>query len=233
MNARFLAIAQDPAIIHGVHHHCDEWCDQCAVTHRCLCFRCTAAFRKQHGRVETDATFASLEEAIDFTRELAAIDGSPTDLLDGILASQPGQSGLETSDPLAAVAWDYAVNAAFLFTRESMTLVTEGAPAGEPGAEEIVLWHHVRIYMKLVRALVDRERSTGSDALAGDADGCAKLVLVSIARSRAALKSLESADHSAAIDRLIAALDELQRGVDERFPLARRYVRAGIDCPVA
>ena len=27
MNPRFLAIAQDPSIIHGVHHYCDVWCD--------------------------------------------------------------------------------------------------------------------------------------------------------------------------------------------------------------
>jgi hypothetical protein len=41
----FLAIAKDPTIIPGVHHHCDEWCDYCLVTNRCLAFRCTV----EHG----------------------------------------------------------------------------------------------------------------------------------------------------------------------------------------
>ena len=41
----FLAIAKDPTIIPGVHHHCDEWCDYCLVTNRCLAFKCTDEHR--------------------------------------------------------------------------------------------------------------------------------------------------------------------------------------------
>ena len=37
-HSAFLAIAKDPTIIPGVHHHCDEWCDCCLVTNRCLEF---------------------------------------------------------------------------------------------------------------------------------------------------------------------------------------------------
>ena len=32
--------------------------------------------------------------------------------------------------------------------------------------------------------------------------------------------------------RFIAALEDLERGVEQRFPAARAYVRAGLDCPV-
>jgi hypothetical protein len=173
-----------------------------------------------------------MEEAIAFTRELSALDGSSTAELDAILASPHGQSGLQTADPLASVAWDYAVNAAFLFTAQAMTLITEGR-LPEPPPEEIVLWHHLRIYMKVVRALVSRERSGGDDRLADDADGCAKLVLVSVERSRTALASLRAAEHTAEIDRLISALDDLEVGLEQRFPRARAYVRFGLDCPVA
>jgi hypothetical protein len=222
MNARFLAIARDPSIIHGVHHYCDEWCDYCPVTRRCLGFRCTEAFRKQHRRREGDSTFASMNEAIAFTRELAVIDGSSTEELDALIAPG-GRSRFETSDPLASIAWEYAVAAAFLFTAQAATILGNGARSSGPTPEETVLWHHLRIYMKLVRALISRS--------ADDADGCAKLVLVSVERSRAALASLRSTRHE--IQPLIAALDDLEKGLEQRFPNARRYLRIGLDCPVS
>src|SRR6185369_10053698 len=61
LRARFMAIAADPRIIPGVHHHCDEWCDHCHVTDRCLEFRCTNEFRKVKGRKEGDQTFVSID----------------------------------------------------------------------------------------------------------------------------------------------------------------------------
>src|SRR6516165_7145320 len=85
MNRRFLAIAQDPSIIHGLHHFCDEWCDYCPITSRCLGFLCTAAFRKERGRRKGDPTFTSTREAAEFTRELCLIDGSSTEELDTLL----------------------------------------------------------------------------------------------------------------------------------------------------
>ena len=164
-----------------------------------------------------------MEEAIAFTRELAALDGSSTEELDALLAKPGGGSGLETTDPLASVAWDYAVGAAFLFTARSMPHPGKGRRAATPAPEEEVLWHHLRIYMKLVRALVSRS--------VDDANGCAKLVLVSAQKSRTALMAMRAAGRDA-VDPLIAALEDLERGVEKRFPAARAYVRVGLDCPV-
>ncbi|MCU1381694.1 MAG: hypothetical protein JWL71_391 [Acidobacteria bacterium] len=233
MNARFLAIARDPSIIPGVHHYCDEWCHYCPVTRRCLGFRCTDEFRRQRGRRGGDATFASIEEAIAFTRELAALDGSPTEDLDAILANLPRRSGRETADPLAALAWDYAVTAAFLFTAETMAIIGEGPRASGPVPVETVLWYHLRIYMKLVRALISLARVHEGAHRVEDANGCAKLTLVSIARSRTALAALRTAVNARAIDPLIATLTALEQGIDERLPGARRFLRVGLDCPAA
>ena len=164
-----------------------------------------------------------MDEAIAFTRELAALDGSSTEELDALLAKRGGGHGLETTDPLASVAWDYAVGAAFLFTAGSMAHLGRGRRGAKPAPEDVVLWHHLRIYMKLVRALVSRS--------VDDANGCAKLVLVSLQQSRTALMEVRAAGQQSA-DPLIAALEDLERGVEQRFPLARSYVRAGLDCPV-
>ena len=45
-----------------------------------------------------------------------------------------GGHGLETTDPLASVAWDYAVGAAFLFTAGSMARSRPGPARREAGA---------------------------------------------------------------------------------------------------
>jgi hypothetical protein len=191
MNAGFRAIAQDPRIIPGVHHYCDEWCDYCPVTSRCLGFRCTEAYRKQHGRHGSDPTFTSMEVAIAFTRELSAVEGLRTDELDALMSSPPGESGLETSDSLASVAWEYAVRVAHFTTPVALEIASAppSPSSSGPGLMEILLWYHLRIYLKVVRALVSRETSSAG-AAADDARGCAKLALVSIERSRSALDAL-------------------------------------------
>jgi hypothetical protein len=232
VNARFLAIARDPSIIPGVHHFCDEWCQYCPVTRRCLGFRCTEAYRRQRRRRPTEPTFASAEEAIAFTRELAIVDGSPTEDLDAILANRPGGSGLETADPLAGVAWEYAVTVATRFTAAAMAVISDAPRPCGPLPLETVLWYHLRIYMKLVRALISRERAHEGQHRAEDANGCARLTLAGIERSKAALTALRGEGHGG-IEPLIACLSALERGIDDRFPGARGYLRVGLDCPAA
>jgi hypothetical protein len=58
-HSTFPAIAKDPTIIPGVHHHCDEWCDYCLVTNRCLAFRCTAEHRRRQSLADEEPTFAA------------------------------------------------------------------------------------------------------------------------------------------------------------------------------
>ena len=133
-----------------MHQYCDEWCHYCPVTGRCLAFRCTDAFRKQHGRHGSDPTFTSMEEAIAFTRELSAIEGLRTDEIDVLLSSPQGESGLETSDPLASVAWEDAVRVAHLTTPVALEISSakrSPSPSG-PGLMETLLWYHLRIYLK-------------------------------------------------------------------------------------
>jgi len=235
MNAQFLAIAQNPRIIPGVHHYCDEWCDLCPVTPRCLAFLCTEAFRQERGRQEDEETFATMDEAVEFMRSLSAIEGVRTDELDELLSHPPGQSGVRTDDPLAERALEYATRTELLLLPFALQLASRRrsrSPSG-PSPEEVVLWYHVRIYAKIFRALV----SAASDCEVGrqghDARGCAKLAMVSIERSRTALRIVRLTAGAEHVDPLIAILDELDRGLEQRFPDARAFVRVGLDCHVA
>jgi hypothetical protein len=233
MNAQFLAIARDPRLIPGVHQHCDEWCNYCPLTSRCLAFRCLAEFRRQHGRSHTDPPFTSVEAAVVFTRELAAIEGTPTEEMDALPADLPGGSDLETSDPLASVAWEYAVHVALVLTATGRAVASVKSRPSGPEPEDVVAWYHLRIYLTVLRALISREKSSGSAAQMEEATGSAKLALVSMERSRGALQLIRSAANDLEITGLIAMLDALERGLDERFPNARSFLRIGLDCPIA
>lgn len=232
-SSSFLAIAKDPAIIPGVHHHCDDWCDDCAVTARCLAFRCTAVFRNEHGRADGQPTFRSIEEVVAFTRAVAEVEGTSTPELDALVARGAAGVGMETSDPLASIACDYAVHVAMAFAPIALLVANAPVRPGGPEPEEVLLWYHVRIYMRTVRALVAREgRAPGGDRTE-DAIGSAKLALVAVRRSRAAAEALQTREPADDFTELSSMLDALERGLDERFPEARAYVRVGLDVPTA
>lgn len=232
LRARFMTIASDPRIIPGVHHHCDEWCNHCHLTDRCLEFRCTNEFRKVKGRNEGEPTFVSIDEAVTFTRDLSSIEGGSTAALDALLGNRRAPAEV-TNDPLAVSAWEYAVAVALAYGPQSLAAPDGPPAAGEPSPEEVVLWYHLRIYMRIFRAIA-AVHGTGLRAENADETlGSAKLALYSIGRSQQALLMLASSAQHANADSLSAKLDALYCGVRERFPKADGYIRLGLDAPVA
>jgi hypothetical protein len=231
LNRRFVEIARDPRLIPGVYHHCDEWCHYCPVTERCLTFRCTEAYRAVHKRRADDPTFGSMDEAVAFTRQIFAVEGASTMELDALVAQGAEASGMQTSDPLAGVALEYAVRVAVGLRPIASMVVAEPPTSGNPLPEEVLLWYHVRIYMRLVRALVAKAGKGPAGVRMEDALGSAKLVLVAIHKSRAAVECLQRRD-GGEIGELLPILESLERGIDERFPGARSFVRFGLDVPV-
>ncbi len=234
MNKRFLEIARDTRLIPGVHHYCDEWCQYCPATERCLAFRCTRELRRARRRREGDPTFDTLEEAVAFTRDVAALEGKSTPELDALISHPPGKSGIDTSDPLAGEAWAYSKYAWGVvqpFAAEVLGAAHAARPKG-PTPAEIVTYYHTRIYMSIFRALVARDRAARSEAeRREEAAGSAKLALVCIMRSLGAAARLKvSSDERAELAR---RLERLKRGLEERFPGARRFVRIGLDVPAA
>src|SRR5262249_19569847 len=201
---------------------------------RCLAHRCTEAFRKIRGRAESEPTFTSFADAVRFTRALSSAEGVRIDELDALLSNPPGQSGVETSDPLAEMAWEYAERLTALLAPVALqwSMESRRPRPGGPTATETVLWYHLRIYMRVFRALVARDNhrdGAGSE----EARGCAKLALLSIDRSLAALANLD--DLFAPDDRcdLQAMLTQLRDGLEARVPAARAYLRIGLDEPAA
>src|SRR5207247_6121550 len=126
-----------------------------------------------------------------------------------------------------------AVRAAMHLGPAAIAAASAGRHPTGPEPIEIVVWYHLRIYMRVFRALVGRERQSGpSAATVEEVIGSAKLAIVSVQRSRAALQALRTDASAGDIAPLIALLDAIERGLDERFPTARSYVRLGLDVPV-
>lgn len=230
LRARFMAIAADPRIIPGVHHHCDEWCQYCPVTDRCLGFRCTAEVRKARGRAEGEETFSSIEEGVAFTREISAVEGVSTAALDALLANGSAPTEV-TADPLARSAWEYAVGVALAYGQEAFVVANGPPPRDEPSPDQILLWYHLRIYMRVFRAIAPlhgNPESRNSD----EALGSAKLVLYAIERSKRALESLAGSLDRTNVRELSAKLLALDCGVRKQFPTADSFIRIGLDAPV-
>ncbi len=108
---------------------------------------------------------------------------------------------------------------------------------------EVILWYHTLLYPKISRAIGDMfeyeedKRDNGeyaaisADAHLDDANGTAKLVLVSIRRSIAAwLKMREIMPHREdEILEMLVILDRLQRGIHQVMPDAEAFIRPGFD----
>jgi hypothetical protein len=221
----FIEVTRDPRIIPGLHHYCDEWCEMCPLSRRCLWFRCTGIYRRMKGRAGGDATFRSAAEATTFARAIAVLEGRETAQ---DVAGTLHAAGFRTKDGLASLAWDYAMDVSawlVLAPDELRSLRIDG----KPSSEEIILWFHVRIYLRVVRALAAREQRSERGSPAEDANGSAKVALIGVQRSRRAVALLRTSSNTDTVTRLVDLLTRVEQGIDAGFPKARGFMRPGFD----
>src|SRR5690606_14607461 len=112
----------------------------------------------------------------------------------------------------ARTAWQYAlaVSMWLVFTPDELQRTRIGAA---PSPEEVLLWYHLRIYMKVVRAIAADEAGAGR-AVAEETSGLGKLTLVCIERSRKALRQMKTRTDPATIVPLEGMLDTLEREIE-------------------
>jgi hypothetical protein len=234
MNPRFVEIARDPHLIPGVYEHCDQWCSYCPVTRRCLAHRCMVDYAKMTGRPASGTVFRDREELVQFTRDVAAAVGTTTPELDALLAGPVIEGPLAARDSLTDLAFEYAMGASIVLGRTASQVPPPRDTATRPTPLEVALWFHVLIVTRVFRAVVSAAQAAAGQAdRADDANGCAKVALVGIARSRDALRRLPVTVDEPAIAELISRLDALEASLDDRFPQARAFIRPGLDVPVA
>ncbi len=98
---------------------------------------------------------------------------------------------------------------------------------------EIIRWYQHFIFVKLGRAFSSlvEEQENSEFAAERDADGTAKVALISIDRSLSAWSILQEMfpEKTDSILEMLVYLDRLRKGVEAKFPKARKFKRAGFD----
>jgi hypothetical protein len=223
-NPRLLAMARDPWIVPGIHRYCDEWCEQCAATERCLLYKCRQEFA--HGRQNAAGRGRVRSfDAIAIRRQLDAVE-PPMDT-----ATLPSRAAIDDSiaDALGAIALEYSTRSrsfADSVVPSTRTMAGPGRSISAPGtrpiqseiptASEIVRRFHLSIYAKTTRALVGATLAAGGmPAWNGDAIRSAARLFAYGARSRAALTLFADGNERRAI---VALLDDVVGGLERYFP---------------
>jgi hypothetical protein len=233
MKPRFVELAADPSLVHGIYNYCDQWCTYCPHTERCLAFKCLRdQEQRRPGDIFEDLA-ASVNEMISFSRDVVQSEGAASPLAELAVLPTIGSSVdlPHIDDPLERRGREYAMETARFLMSVAPTLpMPKGGAGGTPAPMEVVLWYHALIAVKIYRALASAAMSRqGKPGLVDDAQGSAKVALIAIDRSRKALRQLKSKLHDARIDRLLGRLERLGAEMERRFPDARAFVRPGLD----
>jgi hypothetical protein len=247
--------------IPGVYNYCDRWCERCALASRCLNFSLQqdrpAAGKAEKKKDPHDEDFwRRLEESLKNTAEIIedlaikrGLELDPAELK-AIRWEKKTLSPDAADHALAVVAKHYAHEVNRWFEQQKQLLydkekeIKSGAELGVSGVYEeiasltnvveIIRWHQHLILVKLLRAIQGRLETHPDASAPNDADGSAKVALISMDQSIGAWMRLREhfPDHTDDILSLLVELDRLRRRVAAEFPQARSFVRPGFDAPL-
>ena len=236
--------AQDPALISGIYNYCHHRCQQCAFTGRCFSFR-------EEQREAHDHPERSLGDHMEanFTRAVALMkawgERHETDF-DAVQESAQSDDGDITpagadekidSDPLQIAAWRYSSEAYDIVAPLKNLSRFHGWAPAVGAAIDTIAWYSGMIPAKVGRALhgaADENRPDDEDAVQNDCNGSAKVARLAIAESIDAWRTLFEAGDTpvdGSIRRTADLLEQIDRGLAARFPLAMEFVRPGFDEP--
>jgi len=231
---RFLALATDPNLVPGIYNGCDQWCNYCPATSRCLAFKCRPEWAD-------GSVYENVEEKIFESMHVlkACLDAEglqpPEDLLTLLNGERPSHRAkyVPVDDALERMGKHYAVLATAFLATSSEPIPPSPLPkrAHGPTPFDVFLYYHVLIAIKIYRAISSSSEAarTSSKDARWDADVSAKVALVGIDRSDEALQVMALDDPDPRIEHMRKHLSRLRREVSARFPAARTLVRPGLD----
>lgn len=224
---------QDGFIV-GIFDYCDRWCERCPLTARCRVFAEIARldFEGEHGPTPPPASASGCR-----SRGTTA------------LGPYPGAGGgeLDAAQPLLRVPrWDPPTLAPDARALEDRVRAIgfrlaawrppDGATLDGPVREALEVLGHYGVFIgaKVHRALLGLAIA-GDLGRESDANGSAKAALLALDRMGDAWLALveRGAVSVAAAEPTLTELAWVTAEVERRFPLARQFVRPGLDEPVA
>lgn len=229
----FIKASLDPTQIPGIYNTCDQWCMYCPATARCLAYQCRPPDAKEEDRQDIYANIADrMFEGLKLLRDLNQAEGRDILQLDALMRDPREQLVLPAvDDPLERMGRRHAkLVYTYLISRPDYPFVIRPRSDG-PLAVEVLAWFHTLIAAKIYRALTSSAAAARGDASgSGDARASAKVALIGIDRSRAAIQEMQQEDEDVRLDELGAHLRRLARELEARYPDARTFARPGLDC---
>ena len=252
-------LSENPDFIPGIYNYCDRWCERCSFTSRCMNFALSEEHfdDPQSHDINNKAFWDKLSEIFQVTLEMVketakeqGIDFASLDIEQAADERETTRNLAENHEcaRLAKVYGETVKNwfdsAEDLFEKKADDLslqVRLDLPDFSPAQEadslkesvDVIRWYQYFIYVKLVRAITGtlEEGSEDLDAIAEDANGSAKVTLISIDRSIAAWGQMSRhfPEREDDILNIVVHLDRLRRKTETIFPDARSFVRPGLD----
>jgi transcriptional regulator with XRE-family HTH domain len=241
-------LIDDPELFPGIHNYCDRWCERCPLTKRCAVFAMEQAESTDPSThdPENEAFWLRLKGTFNATLELleeiAQEAGVDIDTLapeeDAAIESLIDR---ETGEhELVRVAMEYMRLVGEWFEQADGQTGDIAKEAGQESKaaelkdiEQVILWYHAFICVKLRRAVQQefRGRPAWLNDMPKDSDGSAKIALTAIDRSIAAWWRMRAyfPRRKERLLNLLVRLERLRRGTERAFPNARAFVRPGFD----
>ena len=234
--------ASDPNLIPGIYNYCDRRCERCRFTARCLQFR-ENRHEEAIGRTANlsvgQAVARSLERSLDILRIIGRRIGLDLTGDQETGGSSPERAGLKddeegdaAADPLVVGARDYATTT-WPILRALRPVLDVRGEAGLLEALDTLEWSSTSISAKIFRAIwTTAEERLEGDEVQNDANGSVKVARLMIDEARRAWRTLMEPGQATADGvpaRLVRLLDELDAGLEARFPRAMDFVRPGFD----
>jgi hypothetical protein len=240
-----LELAQDPRMIRGIYNYCHRWCERCPFTDRCMVFRENQRFETEHpASAPFERVHASFQQTIELLKAWCAREGIDFAQIereaksDAALTDQRLSDEAIDSEPLSKLAKAYFAGTWEVVRAIERTPHFIGWDARVQGAIETIRWYAAFIGAKVDRTLYGSRESVRDrleeDAIQNDWNGSAKVARIAIEESRQAwLIVLEAgqAPPDSPLRQMLDLLEQLDRGVAERFPEAMLFVRPGFDEP--
>lgn len=249
------SVGSNPEFVAGIHNYCDRWCERCLYTRFCAVY---AMGEKQEqanpGAHPFEYVSEMLAATMDMIRQWAEKHGVDleADAGEGV-EDYEAMEAEQRKHPLAVSAMEYYEksrqwfeSAGPLYEQKGLDLETlnrleiDGVEPDVQSAEladctDIILWYQHFIPVKLHRAVGGLLEKTGDPELDEvhdyDSNGSAKIALLAIDRSMAAWARLLEHfpnQENEILDRLVH-LERLRWATEKTFPLARAFIRPGLD----
>jgi hypothetical protein len=233
-----------PTFIESIFNYCNRRCERCAFTERCLLYSDLRDYEQRHpDRGPLEQAHDSFQECFRLLEQWCEREGVDFAQLKSEAQSEQAQADMKRLDdavraePLQKLATTYTHAAFKLVDALSSARALRAWPLEVSEAIDTIAWNAGMVTTKVHRALhglVGWDEATDEDALQNDWNGSAKVARLIVAESKNAWHVVMHAGAAAPdspLTELIALLDRIEAGLDNRFPRAMEFLRPGFDEP--